>query len=109
MVERYGYFGFSLTLPDRFTYSYRKDNLIFAHQTIIRLIMRVFLSRALLFLAFIGTTTQALPQSEGVDTTSSDYQIGYEIGSWLPFIILFTLALMVIIRSFRLSQKKGPQ
>lgn len=108
-VERYGYFGFSLTLPARFPYSYRKDNLIFALQTIIQLIMQVFTGRAFLFLAFISITAQALAQSEGVDTTSSGYQIGYEIGSWLPFIILFTLALMVIIRSFRLSQKKGPQ
>ncbi|KGE88952.1 MAG: hypothetical protein ACE362_23205 [Phaeodactylibacter xiamenensis] len=71
--------------------------------------MQVFLRRALLFLAFVSITTLTLAQSEGVDTTSSGYQIGYEIGSWLPFIILFTLALMVIIRSFRLSQKKGPQ
>jgi|GEM_PF-2204016 len=71
--------------------------------------MQVFASRALLFLAFISITTRAPGQAEGVDTTSSGYKIGYEIGSWLPFIILFTLALMVIIRSFRLSQKKGPQ
>lgn len=71
--------------------------------------MQVFLSRVLCFLALFSTTVRGLGQTEGIDTTSSSYKIGYEIGSWLPFIILFTLALMVIIRSFRLSQKKGPQ
>lgn len=40
-----------------------------------------------------------------VDTTSRGYEIGYTIGSWLPFLIIFTLALMVIIRSYRLSQR----
>jgi hypothetical protein len=48
-------------------------------------------------------------QAEGIDTTSESYQnryeIGKQIGSWLPFIVIFTLALMVIIRTYRLSQK----
>ena len=48
-------------------------------------------------------------QAEAVDTTSESYRRRYEIGktvgSWLPFIIIFTLALMVIIRTYRLSQK----
>jgi lipopolysaccharide export LptBFGC system permease protein LptF len=45
-------------------------------------------------------------QTEGIDTTSQEYKIGYQIGEWLPFLVIFTLALMVIIRSYRLSQKK---
>jgi len=48
----------------------------------------------------------AYSQEEGADTTSRGYQIGYEIGSWLPFIIIFTLAVMVIVRSYRLSRNK---
>ncbi|TXB62083.1 hypothetical protein [Phaeodactylibacter luteus] len=47
-------------------------------------------------------------QEAAVDTTSAGYQIGYQIGSWLPFIIIFTLALLVIIRTFRLSSKDKP-
>lgn len=43
----------------------------------------------------------------GVDTTDWRYRIGYEIGSWLPFLIIFTLALAVIIRQYRLSQRDG--
>lgn len=43
----------------------------------------------------------------GVDTTGRGYQIGRSIGEWIPFLILFTLALLVIIRSYRLSQKDG--
>ena len=46
-------------------------------------------------------------QTEGADTTSQSYKIGYQIGEWLPFLVIFTLALMVIIRSYRLSQKKN--
>lgn len=60
------------------------------------------ISFALLCISF-GSIT-AMSQEEGIDTTSQGYQIGYEIGSWLPFIIIFTLALMVIIRSYRLSR-----
>ncbi len=58
--------------------------------------------------AFLISTASLFAQQEGVDTTSSGYQIGYKIGSWLPFIIIFTLALMVVIRSYRLSRKNRP-
>jgi riboflavin transporter FmnP len=53
------------------------------------------------------TPLYSMAQQEGVDTTSRGYQVGYEIGSWLPFIIIFALALMVIIRSYRLSQRNN--
>lgn len=56
-------------------------------------------------LMFLVLPFLAIAQEESVDTTSQGYKIGYEIGSWLPFLIIFTLALMVIIRSYRLSQK----
>lgn len=42
----------------------------------------------------------------GVDTTSRGYRIGYAVGSWLPFLVLFTLALLVLLRSIRLSRDK---
>ena len=42
--------------------------------------------------------------TEGVDTTSSGYKIGYEIGSWLPFLIIFTLAIMVMYRARKYSK-----
>jgi len=70
--------------------------------------MRVLPRKLLSTLALFSMTLQVWAQAEGVDTTSAGYQIGYEIGNWLPFIIIFTLALMVVIRSYRLSQKNGP-
>ena len=44
--------------------------------------------------------------SEGVDTTSTGYQIGYQIGSYLPVAIILLLAIMVIARSYRLGKEK---
>jgi hypothetical protein len=58
-----------------------------------------------LSLAFFVLPLSPAAQEAAVDTTTQGYQIGYKIGSWLPFIIIFTLALMVIIRSYRLSRK----
>jgi len=49
---------------------------------------------------------QAQTNEPGVDTTGIGYRIGYEIGSWLPFIIIFILALLVIYNSYRFSSKK---
>jgi hypothetical protein len=50
-----------------------------------------------------------LGQSEPIDTTSESYkkryELGKQIGAWLPFLVIFTLALMVVIRTYRLSQK----
>jgi len=43
-----------------------------------------------------------------VDTTGWRYRIGYQIGSWLPFLIIFGLALAIIIRSYRLSRRDQP-
>ncbi|MCB0620832.1 MAG: hypothetical protein KDC43_16460 [Saprospiraceae bacterium] len=40
------------------------------------------------------------------DTSSLGYQIGYRIGSWLPFVLLAIL-LFFMIRSIRRQQKKG--
>lgn len=71
--------------------------------------MQLFHHRVFLFPILLIGSIRASGQTEGVDTTSSGYQIGHEIGSWLPFIVIFTLALMVIIRSYRLSQKNGPK
>lgn len=43
-------------------------------------------------------------QADSVDTTSTGYKIGYEIGSWLPFLIIITLALMVMYRARKYSK-----
>ncbi|MBV6652374.1 MAG: hypothetical protein KI786_01370 [Mameliella sp.] len=72
--------------------------------------MYKFTSKTLpIALMIMASSTIAFGQVEGVDTTSAGYQIGYKIGSWLPFVIIFVLALMVIIRTYRLSQKNGPK
>ncbi|MCB0642880.1 MAG: hypothetical protein KDC44_14625 [Phaeodactylibacter sp.] len=40
-----------------------------------------------------------------VDTTSIQYQVGYQIGSYLPVIIILILAILVMIRASRRSRK----
>lgn len=35
-----------------------------------------------------------------VDTTAIGYKIGHEIGSWLPFVIIVILALLVWRRAY---------
>lgn len=36
-----------------------------------------------------------------VDTTAIGYRIGYSIGSWLPFVIIAILALVIILKGYR--------
>lgn len=36
-----------------------------------------------------------------VDTTSVGYRIGYQLGSWLPVMIILVLALAVIWKGYR--------
>ncbi len=63
----------------------------------------------LLLLSILYGMPALLAQTDttGVDTTDWRYRIGYEIGSWLPFLIIFTLALAVIIRQYRISRRDG--
>lgn len=42
----------------------------------------------------------------GVDTTGIGYRIGREIGNWLPFLVIISLALLVIYRSYNFSQEQ---
>jgi hypothetical protein len=35
------------------------------------------------------------------DTTALGYRIGYSIGSWLPFLLIAGLALLIILRRYR--------
>lgn len=35
------------------------------------------------------------------DTTGIQYKIGYQIGSWLPFILIAAVALAIILKGFR--------
>ncbi|MEQ8702728.1 MAG: hypothetical protein RIC19_02350 [Phaeodactylibacter sp.] len=69
----------------------------------------IFSRLALPLLLLTVCTLPVFGQEEAPDTTSAAYQIGYQIGSWLPFVIIFVLALLVIIRTYRLSQKNGPK
>ena len=59
-----------------------------------------------LLFSFFLSVLSAQRDSAVVDTTDIRYRIGYEIGSWLPFLVIFTLALMVIYRTWNLSRKK---
>jgi cytochrome c biogenesis protein CcdA len=47
-------------------------------------------------LLLLGASLLLNAQTEGADTTSVGYQIGYQIGSWLPFILVAVLAVLVI-------------
>jgi len=42
-----------------------------------------------------------------VDTTSAQYKIGYEIGSWLPFIILAAVFIWMSIAAYRRGRRAG--
>lgn len=46
----------------------------------------------------------ALPAQ--VDTSDIRYKVGYEIGSWLPFIILAGLFIVMLVMARRRSEKK---
>lgn len=35
------------------------------------------------------------------DTTDIQYKIGYQLGSWLPFILIAVVALAIILKGFR--------
>lgn len=63
--------------------------------------------RLALFVCVLAGQTLASAQTDerGVDTTGVGYQVGYQIGSWLPFIIIVLLALLVVVNSYRFSQR----
>lgn len=55
------------------------------------------------FFRFIGMIALSLgpawplrAQEEAQDTSSFGYRVGYEIGSWLPFLIIVVLMLLII-------------
>ncbi|MEL7119558.1 MAG: hypothetical protein AAFO07_08960 [Bacteroidota bacterium] len=39
------------------------------------------------------------------DTTSVGYKIGYQIGSWLPFMIIVLIVGMIIYRRYNFNRK----
>ncbi len=43
--------------------------------------------------------------AQEVDTSSHSYQVGHQIGSWLPFLVIITLMVLVIIRASRRRQE----
>ena len=44
--------------------------------------------------------------AQDTDTISLGYQIGYHIGSWLPFSIIILLALLILLKSSRQRRAK---
>ncbi len=60
-----------------------------------------------IFILYGVPSLLAQTDTAAMDTTDWRYRIGYEIGSWLPFLIIFTLALAVIIRQYRHSRRGG--
>jgi len=44
--------------------------------------------------------------AEAVDTTSSSYKIGYQIGTWLPFAVLVGLFFLLIYFGRRRQQRQ---
>ena len=55
--------------------------------------------------AFLWIFLQAT-DSIAVDTTGVQYRIGYNIGSYLPFIILVILFILYIRSTYNLKNKK---
>jgi len=47
-------------------------------------------------------------RAEIADTTSLGYKIGYQVGSWLPFLLIAGLMIALIVRASRTS-KQGPE
>lgn len=57
-------------------------------------------SRAVLSAALALLAIPALPAQEAVaDTSSFGYKAGYHIGSWLPFLIIVILVVLIIRKS----------
>lgn len=61
----------------------------------------------ILLLAGPATLLTAQNDSMGVDTTDWRYEVGYTIGTWLPFLIIVALALLIIVRGHRF--RKGEE
>lgn len=58
----------------------------------------------LLWVVFSGLWPAALMAQEAiVDTTSADYRLGRQIGSWIPFVVLATLFLLM----WRAAMRRG--
>jgi hypothetical protein len=59
----------------------------------------------LLFTMNIASYSQS--DTMGIDTTGLQYRIGYQLGSWLPFIIIALMMALVTIRGIRISRQKN--
>ena len=44
-------------------------------------------------------------QETAADTTALGYKVGYQIGSWLPFLVIITLAVLIILKMARQNQE----
>ncbi|MBV6428838.1 MAG: hypothetical protein KIPDCIKN_03375 [Haliscomenobacter sp.] len=44
---------------------------------------------------------QPFPFFLQVDTTSVGYKVGLQIGSWLPFLVIAIIALLIIVKGYR--------
>ena len=63
---------------------------------------------ALLVLSGQHLLVAAQSANPGVDTTSTGYRIGYQIGAFLPVAVILLLAILVIWRSYRLGRQNRP-
>ncbi len=63
------------------------------------------------FVALIFVLTPFLSNAQqdnmAVDTSGWEYKIGYEIGSWLPFIILAVIFVFLVYRISKDSRNKA--
>ena len=50
-------------------------------------------------------STMSMILSAQADTTDVRYKIGYEIGSWLPFVILAGLFILMLVRARQRSER----
>lgn len=55
--------------------------------------------RSIAALSLLLWPTLPARAEEGVDTTRLDYQIGYQLGSWLPFLIIVLLVVLILRKS----------
>ena len=70
----------------------------------LKVMSRKYQAAKVSFWAMLLLVAPALPAQ--VDTSDIRYKVGYEIGSWLPFIILAGLFIVMLVMARRRSEKK---
>lgn len=65
-------------------------------------------SKSIAAFALVSAVPVIVAAQEAADTTSAGYKIGYKIGSWLPFIIL-AFVFILMLRAVMRRQNTGPK